>query len=222
MAMAASTDFEVSSAISNPLLKKAGLLILACGVGLTMFLGMQLLIRADGIVEMEESERTYLNFVRVDAAEDVQTRDRRPPEPPPPETPPETPEVQQQMADVNPNLDMGMPNIGSAITGGPNLGALNQGGGMSGFDTDVIPVVRVAPNYPRVAMQAKLQGRVTMAVTINPDGTVSNAEVLEADPPGIFERAAIDAMRNWRFRPKVVGGTPVAQRARQTIEFTLD
>lgn len=223
MAMAASTTFDTSSAMANPILKKGALLALASAVGITMFLGMHLLIRADGIVEMVESERTYLNFVRVDAAEDVQTRDRRPPEPPPPEAPPDTPEMRQQMANITPNLDMNMPNIGSSINSGdgPLLGALNQGGGMSGFDTDVIPVVRVAPNYPRAAAQARLEGYVTMEVTINPDGTVSNAKVLESQPPRIFDRAAIDAMRNWKFRPKVVGGTPVAQRAKQTIEFTL-
>lgn len=218
MVTAAST-----ASMSNPVVKQGAILVTACAAGLSMFLAMQLLIRADGIVEKLESERTFLNFVRVDASDDVQTKKRKPPEPPPPEAPPETPEMQQQMADVNPNLNMSMPDIGSSINtgGGPFLGALAQGDGMAGFDTDVIPIVRVSPSYPRAAMQAKLQGSVTMAVTINPDGTVSNAKVLESKPPGIFERAAIDAMRNWKFRPKVVNGTPVAQRAKQTIEFTL-
>lgn len=212
-----------TSAMSNPVLKQIIILAVACVAGLAMFLGMQLLIRADGIVEKVDGERTFLNFVRVDVSDDVQTKKRKPPEPPPPEAPPETPEMQQQMANVNPNLDMSMPDIGSSINSGsgPFLGALNQGGGMAGFDTDVIPIVRVAPSYPRSAMQAKLQGFVTMEVTINPDGTVSNAKVLESEPPRIFDRSAIDAMRNWKFRPKVVNGIAVAQRAKQTIEFKL-
>jgi len=212
-----------ASSLPTPIAKHLGLLILAGCIGLALFLVMQLLIRADGIIEKLDSDRTYLNFVRVEATDDVQTKKRKPPEPPPPETPPETPEMQQQMADFNPNLNMDMPNIGSSINSGngPFLGTLSQGDGLAGFDTDVIPIVRVAPSYPRAALQAKLQGHVTMAVTIKPDGTVSNAEVLESEPPRIFDRAAIDAMRNWKFRPKVVNGTPVSQRAKQTIEFKL-
>ena len=83
------------------------------------------------------------------------------------------------------------------------------------------PVCRVPPTYPRRAKQAGIEGYVTMVVTIRPDGTVSNASVMEAEPPRLFDEAALAAMRRWKFRPKIVDGTPVAQRARQTIEFTL-
>ena len=211
-------------AMPLPMVKYGGILASAVAVGLALFLMMQLLIRADGIVEKLDSDRTYLNFVRVDNSnDDVQTKKRKPPEPPPPEAPPETPQLQQQLANVNPNLNMNMPTIGVPINSGngPFLGALNQGNGLAGFDTDVIPIVRVAPNYPRNAKQARLEGYVTMSVTINPDGTVSNAEIMESNPPRLFDQAALDAIRRWKFRPKVVDGAPVAQRAKQTIEFTL-
>lgn len=214
--MIASTD--------NPALKHIFILGIAVIAGLAMFLFMQLLIRADDIVEKVDSDRTYLNFVRVDNSDDdVNTKKRRPPEPPPPETPPETPEMSQQLTNVNPNLNMDMPSIGIPINSGdgPFLGALSQGDGLAGFDTDVIPVVRVAPAYPRNAKQARIEGYVTLAVTINPDGTVSNAEVMEANPPRIFDRAAMDAVKRWKFRPKIVNGAPMAQRAKQTIEFKL-
>lgn len=212
------------AAVPLPLVKSAGLLAASVVIGLLLFLLMQLLIRADGIVEKLDSERTYLNFVRVDNSnDDIQTKKRKPPEPPPPETPPETPQMQQQLANVNPNLNMDMPSIGIPINSGdgPFLGALSQGDGLAGFDTDVIPIVRVSPNYPRNAKQARIEGFVTMAVIINPDGTVSNAEVMEANPPRIFDQAALDAIKRWKFRPKIVDGTPVAQRAKQTIEFKL-
>lgn len=204
--------------------KQAAMLAVALVIGLLLFLAMQLMIRSDKILEKGDSDKTYLNFVRVDRSDDVKTKKRQPPkEPPPPETPPDTPDMSTQLANVNPNLNMNMPSIGVPINSGdgPYLGALAQGQGLAGFDTDVIPVVRVAPTYPRNAKMAKIQGYVTMAVTINPDGTVSNAKVMESDPPRLFDQAALNAMKRWKFRPKIVNGAPVAQRAKQTIEFKL-
>lgn len=204
--------------------KTAALFCASVVIGLLIFLAMQIMIRADGILKKSDSEKTYLNFVRVDRSEDVKTKKRQPPrEPPPPETPPDTPDMSAQIANVNPNLSMNMPSIGVPLNSGdgPYLGALSQGGGLGGFDTDVIPVVRVAPTYPRNAKTAKIEGYVTMAVTINPDGTVSDASVMESDPPRLFDEAALNAMRRWKFRPKIVDGAPQSQKAKQTIEFKL-
>lgn len=204
--------------------KNAGFFFAAVGIGLLMFLAMQLMIRSDQILKKGDSDKTFLNFVRVDRSDDVKTKKRQPPkEPPPPETPPDTPDMSTQLANVNPNLNMNMPSIGVPINSGdgPYLGALSQGQGLAGFDTDVIPVVRVAPAYPRNAKMAKIQGYVTMEVTINPDGTVSDAKVMESDPPRLFDAAALTAIKRWKFRPKIVNGAPVAQRAKQTIEFKL-
>jgi len=210
----------------NPLViaKSVMLAVLSLGMGLLMFMAMQWMISSDDILEKTDSERTFLNFVRVDRNDDVKTKKRQPPrEPPPPETPPDTPDMSAQIANVNPNLTMNMPSIGVPINSGngPYLGALTQGQGLAGFDTDVIPVVRVAPAYPRNAKMAKIQGFVTMAVTIDPDGTVSEAKVLESDPPRLFDQSALTAIKRWKFRPKVVNGAPVAQKAKQTIEFKL-
>lgn len=204
--------------------KQAAIGAVAAGLGLSFFVLMQFMIRADGVLEQSDSERAYLNFVRVDQTDEVRTKERQPPvEPPPPEAPPETPDLSNQMTNLNPNLNMNMPTIGIPINSGdgPFLGALQQGNGLAGFDTDVIPVVRVPPAYPRNARTAGIEGEVTMAVTIRPDGSVSDVSVLESNPPRLFDQAAMDAMSRWKFRPKIVDGSPVAQRARQTIEFKL-
>ena len=205
--------------------KQLGLGAVACALALATFAAMHFLIRTDGIFEEPNRSRTYLNFIRLDPAdEQVNTKDRRLPEPPPPpDETPETPDFSAELDSVNPKLGMNMPTIAVPVSdgGGPWLGALQTGQGLEGFDTDVIPVVRVPPTYPRRAKQAGIEGFVTMVVTIRPDGTVSNASVMEADPPRLFDEAALAAMRRWKFRPKIVDGTPVAQRARQTIEFTL-
>jgi protein TonB len=206
--------------------KQFSTLVLAVMLGLVLFVFMNFLIRTDAILEKPERDHAYLNFIRVDPAQDdVNTKDRRIPEPPPPpDQPPETPDFSTQFDKVSTDLSMDLPTIGVPVNdgGGPYLGTLQAGQGLAGFDTDVIPVVRVAPAYPRRAKQAGIEGWVTMEVTIRPDGTVSDAKVMESDPPRLFDEAALMAMQRWKFRPKIVDGTPVAQRAKQTIEFTLE
>ncbi len=198
--------------------------MVAIFAGLSLFYLMQIMIKADSLYEKPDKMRTYLNFVRVKQNEELRTKERQPPkEPPPPEKPPETPDLSDQIARFNPSLNMDMPSIGMAVNSGdgPYLGALQKGDGLSGFDTDVIPIVQVPPAYPRGPKQAGIEGYVTMAVTIRPDGTVFNVKILESQPKRLFDKAATDAMKRWKFRPKVVDGNPVEQRAKQTIEFKL-
>ena len=197
----------------------------ALAVTLVLFWLMNLMIRNDEILEKLDSKRSYLNFIRIDPEQNsVQTKHRKIKEPPPPpESPPETPDFKAQIVNITTDLSMNMPTIGVPMNdgSGPYLGSLQSGQGLAGFDTDVIPVVQIPPTYPRRAKQARIEGFVTMEVLIRPDGTVSGAKVIESDPPRLFDDAAIDAMQRWKFRPKIVDGTPVSQRAKQTIEFVL-
>ena len=194
---------------------------------LLVFIAMQLMIATDGLFEKPDSNRTYLDFVRVDRnMQETQTKDRRIPDPPkPPENPP-PPDAKADFdnnASKANNLTMNLPDISTGMNkgDGPSLGSLGGGNGLSGFDTDVIPIVRVAASYPQRARQARLEGYVTMDVTIGPDGSVNDVSVIESSPPRLFDQSAMQAMRKWKFRPKFVDGQPQSQRAKQTIEFTL-
>lgn len=79
------------------------------------------------------------------------------------------------------------------------------------------PIAQPKPNYPKRALDLEKEGMVRVRLTIAPDGTVSDAIVIAAEPPGWFERAAIDAVRQWRYRPP---GRPLVTEA--VIEFKLD
>jgi protein TonB len=59
-------------------------------------------------------------------------------------------------------------------------------------------------------------------VTVSPAGTVSNARVVDASPKGVFDRAALEAIRQWRFKPAFREGRAVEQQAEQTIRFRLE
>ena len=214
------------TAVALTRVRQLGAALLAVGVAFGLFTLMNGLIRPDGVLEKPDRQRTYLNFIRIDPADtEINTKDRRLPEPPPPpEDVPETPDFSTRIDSLNPDAGIDMPRIALPVNdgSGPYLGTLSAGQGLAGFDTDAIPVVRIAPVYPRRAKQARIEGWVTMEVLIRPDGSVSDAKVMESDPPRLFDDAALAAMQRWKFRPKIVDGTPVAQRAKQTIEFVLE
>jgi len=58
-----------------------------------------------------------------------------------------------------------------------------------------------APRYPSDALRAGQAGEVLVEFTVNPDGSVANARVVRADPPRVFDREAVAAVRRWRFEP---------------------
>ncbi|MBP6011691.1 MAG: energy transducer TonB [Alphaproteobacteria bacterium] len=62
------------------------------------------------------------------------------------------------------------------------------------------PISQPPPIYPQAAYEADVEGFVTVEVVLRPDGTVLNATVLKAEPPGWgFEEAALGAVRKWRY-----------------------
>jgi len=60
-------------------------------------------------------------------------------------------------------------------------------------------VSSVQPVYPRDALRDGVSGEVTVAFTVNPDGSVSGASVVSSNPRRVFDTAALDAIRKWRF-----------------------
>jgi periplasmic protein TonB len=86
-----------------------------------------------------------------------------------------------------------------------------------------VPVLtsRVEPAYPVDARRMRRQGWVDVTFTVQPNGTVTNASVADADPKYVFDRAALSAVARWQFTPGMQGGKPVAAQVRQRIEFRL-
>jgi len=84
------------------------------------------------------------------------------------------------------------------------------------------PVIidRVEPIYPEVARKARIMGIVIVEATISEDGVVKNVEVLKPLPFGL-DQAAVDAVKQWTFKPATLDGAPVAVRFNLTINFKL-
>lgn len=74
---------------------------------------------------------------------------------------------------------------------------------------EFLPLVKVAPTYPRYALERNLQGHVLLEFAVTTTGSVRDPVVLEAEPPGVFDRAAIAAALRFRYKPKVIEGEAV-------------
>lgn len=72
---------------------------------------------------------------------------------------------------------------------------------MSGADIVANPISQPQPQYPQRALEAEKEGIVRLRITIGPDGAVIDAQVVNAQPRGWFENAAINAVKRWRYQP---------------------
>ena len=72
--------------------------------------------------------------------------------------------------------------------------------------------MRIDPEYPPRAQQQRIEGWVLVEFTISPVGTVQDAKVIDSKPPQVFDRAMLQAIRRWRYNPKIEDGVPVARR----------
>ncbi|MGH8139462.1 MAG: TonB family protein [Steroidobacteraceae bacterium] len=78
------------------------------------------------------------------------------------------------------------------------------------------------PVFPISARERGISGWVDVQFVVRPDGSVSDVIITGAEPVGIFEQAAVDAVRKWRYRPVVRNGQAVDQRARLRMKFALE
>jgi TonB family protein len=80
----------------------------------------------------------------------------------------------------------------------------------------------VSPEYPTLARERGTSGWVDVEFTVRSDGTVSDITVAGAEPAGVFEQAALSALRKWRYEPIQRNGQAVDQRAKLRIRFAID
>ncbi|MDX2225199.1 MAG: energy transducer TonB [Rhodospirillaceae bacterium] len=201
----------------NPAVRVGGATLVALIVTTFLFWLMQYLI-ATGVPALTEAVKgASIEFVRVQRDETVQTKDRKPPEkpqqedapPPPPPSAADTSNAPGSMA-----IGMNAPNMGKDLN-------LNRNNIEAPSDGDAIPLVRVPPQYPERAASRGIEGWVQLGFTVNETGGCEEIRVLAADPPEIFDRAAIRALERWRYKPKIEDGRPVKQYNQQVV-ITFD
>ncbi|HEY8506764.1 MAG TPA: energy transducer TonB [Steroidobacteraceae bacterium] len=78
-----------------------------------------------------------------------------------------------------------------------------------------------APEFPERALQQRISGSVTVEFVVATNGETTDVRVVESDPAGVFDRAAIAAVRRWRYEPVIVDNVPREVPARTVIRFAL-
>ena len=79
----------------------------------------------------------------------------------------------------------------------------------------------VAPQFPDLARARGIDGWVDVQFVEGVDGAVGDVSVIGAEPVGIFEQAALDAVRHWRYQPVLRDGQAISEHARVRLRFTV-
>jgi protein TonB len=114
--------------------------------------------------------------------------------------------------------------LGSIVSAGSNVAALPKiaapqrvrvsSGVAAGFK-----VRDVKPSYPPLARQARIQGTVVLQATISKDGSIENLTLVSGHP--MLAPAAIEAVKQWRYKPYLLNGEPVEVETQVQVNFTL-
>ena len=77
----------------------------------------------------------------------------------------------------------------------------------------------IQPDYPPLARQARIQGSVLLQAKISKDGSIQNLRLISGHP--MLAPAAIEAVKQWRYKPYILNGEPVEVETQITVNFTL-
>lgn len=94
-------------------------------------------------------------------------------------------------------------------------------GGDIAIARELTPLVRVPPEYPMRALTDGIEGFVMLRFVVTETGSVEDPEVLRAEPPGVFDRAARRSVMRWKFQPQIRDGKPSRVYAISTVRFVL-
>ncbi len=118
------------------------------------------------------------------------------------------------------HVDMDRDTADSPALPTPEAGALKPSETVTFSPQTVEVVVRpVEPVYPPLAQQSNVQGSVVLRARINEAGTVQSLQVISG--PDILTTAALEAVRQWRFKPHYEAGVPVPTETQITVNFTI-
>jgi len=85
--------------------------------------------------------------------------------------------------------------------------------------TQGLLIRKVQPAYPPLARQARIQGTVLLAAEISKDGSIENLHLISGHP--MLAPAAIEAVKQWKYKPYILNGEPVEVETQITVNFTL-
>ena len=197
--------------------------LIALGVAvvitLALFFGMQALIQTGEGVMSEPAKGNVLDFIRLKREETVAKKERKPQKPPKPKEPP-PPMASPQQQNSDPNLGNASFDFAASVEAEVDLAG---GLALEASDGEYLPIVKVAPVYPRRALSRGIEGYVIVEFFVTKTGTVRDPRVVRAVPEKIFDAAAMDAALKFKYKPRVVNGEAVEVAGVQNkLTFKID
>ena len=237
LALAKLFSIKISSKIFNllnqvpfinkiiPVLHKKYLIFLSFAFlfSLFIFYFMSFLISSGKNLSASNSQNVSIQFLLNTQLDELELRSRRlPKKPKQEEPPPQTPKLKIQQTELQkPEMLSQLPQLDLP----DDFQSDKKGAGVSAVshqDKEVTPIFRIQPIYPRRAALRNIEGFVILQFDITSAGYTDNINVLQASPPQIFNSSAVQALRKWKYKPKIEKGRPVRQNnLKVQLDFNL-
>lgn len=190
--------------------------------GLSLIVGMfwllHILISHSAAAISKLENLPTIDFVRLKKSFEVETRERKPP--------PQLPEKEKAPEIITQRMQVEGPSNAGVTIGAMKVDkdvAKNTGFALSASDGEYLPIVKVAPLYPESAASRGIEGYVLLEFTVTETGATADPVVIEAQPTGVFDSAAIKAVLKFKYKPRVENGKPMrVEHVRHVITFKLD
>ena len=165
------------------------------------------------VAEMRQATRVEFTRMRQDTEAQKKQQEKPQPDKPPPV--PEVPQIDFSKGSIENNVAQLTPTVDANS-------AMSKMKMTAGSDRDIVPLVRINPDYPPRALSRGIQGWVIVQFTISATGTVKDQIVVDSSNK-IFDDAALKAIGRWRYNPKVEEGVAVERKGVQTkLVFQLE
>lgn len=174
--------------------------VLAIPVAIGLFYIMQSLVDRD--YEQEETKaRKIADIVVPDKVIETNLKEVKPEKVEEPEEPP--PELEP--LDFDTDVEMNAVNMAPKAEVSLKLSS----SGMSSGDGEYLPIVKVAPIYPRRAQTRGITGYCIVEYTVTKTGSIRDPQPVDCQPQGIFESASVKAAEKFKYKPRVVDGEAI-------------
>jgi protein TonB len=178
--------------------------VLAFVITTLLFILMPALIET-GDAQLDDKPRTRISDITMpDRQIETQLKEVKPERPPEPEAPPpdlapppvDSPDVDTKMVNVAPGQQRVDINI-------------DIGQGLAGADGEYLPIVKVAPIYPRRAQTRGVEGYCIVEYVVTRSGAIRDPQPIDCQPSGYFESASVQAALKFKYKPRVVDGEAI-------------
>ncbi|MDA1370664.1 MAG: energy transducer TonB [Proteobacteria bacterium] len=180
-------------------------MVMAAGITLGLFYFMQYLIatgeRLDERITVVKIVDATMPDIELDVIEEIEKPE------PIEEVTEEQPDIQDKQINLDSGPSLNIERASVEIDTGLQLSSAT----ISATDGDYLPLVAIAPQYPTRAAQRGIQGWCLVSFTVDGQGGVieESIQVVDAEPPSIFDRSSVRAATRFKFQPRVVNGVGV-------------